>query len=247
MQLDHYRLLREAEDKKETFRELVKDVEYEPKGVLYSEMFFLSLAVSQFEPLRILESGRARGQSTELLARLFPDMPIISVEYDRNSPDVEVAEKRLAPYSNVELQFGDAREILPSISKAGDIVLIDGPKAWRGMKLLMKLLATRRFELAFIHDVTVGTPDRAFLEKHLPSTNYSDDPELAEICHDLDERAADQLPSELSFEATRGKFGYGWSLGCLPYDARIRYDSLWRKAGIASMKANLARALGKKS
>lgn len=246
MQLDHYRLVREAEDQKESFRELVKDVEYEPKGILYSEMLFMSLAVGQFEPLRILESGRARGQSTELLAKMFTDMPIISVEYDQNSEDVAVAKERLAPYSNVECQFGDAREVLPRISKAGDILLIDGPKAWRGMKLLFKMLATRKFDLAFIHDVNVGTPDRAFLEKHLPTTVYSDDPEYAAVAHDLDDRAKDQLPPENQFEATKGKFGYGWSLACLPYDARINYNSLYRKAGLASMKANFARSFGKK-
>lgn len=246
MQLDHYRLVREAEDRKEDFRELVKDVDYEEKGILYSEMFFMSLAVSQFEPLRILESGRARGQSTEILARMFADMPVISVEYDSNSPDVEVAKKRLAPYKNVECQFGDAREILPEISKAGDIVIIDGPKSWRGLKLLFKLLASRKFDLAFIHDVNVGTPDRAFLEKHLPSTNYSDDTEFAEVCHDLDDRAKDSLPPENRFEATKGKFGYGWSLACLPYDARINYNALYRKAGFASMKHNFARSFGGK-
>ena len=246
MQLDHYRLLREAEDKKDAFAKLVEDVAYEEKGILYSEMFFLSLAVSQFEPLRMVESGRARGQSTELLAKLYPDMPIISVEFDENSPDVAVAKKRLAPYKNVECRFGDARELLPELSKAGDIALVDGPKSFRGLKLVFNLLATRKFDLVFLHDVNVGTPDRAFLEKHLPSTCYSDDPEYAEICHDLDERAKALLPAESTYEATKGKFGYGFSLACLPYDARINYGSLVRKAGLASFKQNLARTFGRK-
>ncbi len=247
MQLDHYRLVREAEDRNQEFRELFKDVEYESEGVLYSEMAFMSLAVSQFEPLRILEAGRGRGQSTELLAKLFADMPVLSVECDQDSENEAVARRRLAGYSNIDCRIGDAQVLLPETSKAGDIVLIDGPSGWPGMKLLFKLLASRKFDLAFIHDVNIGTPYRAFLEKHLPSTNFSDDPEFAEICHGLDEKAKDHLPSANTYEATQGKFGYGLSLACLPYDARINYNSLGRKAGMASLKGSLTRGFGKRS
>jgi hypothetical protein len=246
MQLDHYRLIGEAEDKKEAYRALVADVPYEEEGVLYSEMFFLSLCSSQFEPLRMLESGRGRGQSTELFAKLFADMPILSVELEGSSAAAEIAKKRLAPYPNVELLAGDAHELLHTKSKAGDIVLIDGPQGFKGLKLLLNLLATRKFELAFIHDIAVGTPERAFLEKHLPSTVYSDDPQFAEVCHDLDDRAAAQIPAGHDFETTRGRFGYGFGMACLPYDARFNYGGLARKAGFAALKQSLARKLGGK-
>src|SRR5438270_9874935 len=97
-------------------------------GIWESEMFLFYAAVKPFVPKQILESGRARGKSTLILARCFPDARIISVEYDRQSENAAAAEAKLKPCSNVELLYGDSREILPERLQTGDAVLIDGPK-----------------------------------------------------------------------------------------------------------------------
>src|SRR5512133_4169593 len=93
------------------FQRLIAGVPYERKGILFSEMFFFWLCARTLRPRRILESGRARGQSTLILSHCFPDAEILSVEYDRNSPDVAVAAERLQGRDNVRQLFGDATRL----------------------------------------------------------------------------------------------------------------------------------------
>src|ERR1700739_466585 len=82
-------------------------------GIWESEMFLFYAAVKPFAPKQILESGRARGKSTLILARCFPKARIVSVEYDRESENAPAAEAKLKNESNVQLLYGDSREILP--------------------------------------------------------------------------------------------------------------------------------------
>src|SRR5438105_3090858 len=67
-------------------------------GIWESEMFLFYAAVHPFAPKQILESGRARGKSTLILARCFPNTRIISVEFDRQSDNAAAAETKLKPY-----------------------------------------------------------------------------------------------------------------------------------------------------
>ncbi|MFL6648667.1 MAG: hypothetical protein ACJ8KO_11970 [Sulfurifustaceae bacterium] len=96
----------------DAFRSRIMGIPYERKGVLYSEAFLLYLCTLIAPPQRIQESGRARGQSTLLLSSLFPDRPVISVEFDARSPDTEVARLRLSGRTNVDVRFGDATQRL---------------------------------------------------------------------------------------------------------------------------------------
>ena len=80
----------------DAFHAIAEATDYERKGILFEEAFFVYAGMGDTPPARILESGRARGQSTLLLARCFPDSQILSIEYDPNSEDVPVAEKRLS-------------------------------------------------------------------------------------------------------------------------------------------------------
>lgn len=206
------------------FSELMQTVPYERKGVLYSEMLFLKACASLTDAKRVLESGRARGQSTLLLAKLFPSMPIVSVEHDPNSPDVSIAAARLSGFSNVDLRFGDATALLPAIAQEGDIVLIDGPKGHRGVRMALTLLASGKVPLVFLHDTVIGGPERAFLERALPSITYSDDSTFADHTHDLDSSAQDDLPAVNRYlDGKRPVEGYGYSLACIPYDPACNY------------------------
>jgi predicted O-methyltransferase YrrM len=203
-------------------------VPYERKGVLFSEMLFFYLCASSARPRRILESGRARGQSTLLLALCFPQLPIISLEHDAASADVPVAAQRLRAHRNVSLEFGDAMQILPAIADHGDVVLIDGPKGFRALRLALRLLSQGRVSMVFVHDMTAGTAERRFLEHRLPSTLYSDAQDFAAVARALDERVED-APAR------------GFGLACLPSLPRGGYAWKWLAAAFTGFATRVAR------
>src|SRR5947209_15379125 len=64
-------------------------------GIWESEMFLFYAAIKTLAPKQILESGRARGKSTLILARCFPRSRIVSVEYERESENAPAAEAKL--------------------------------------------------------------------------------------------------------------------------------------------------------
>jgi predicted O-methyltransferase YrrM len=215
-------LARSADGELGAYRSRVGGVPYERKGILFSEMFFFTLCARRARPARILESGRARAQSTLLLAVSFPELPILSLEHDPRSVDVPVAAARMRPYPNVELRFGDATRILPAIARQGDVALIDGPKGFRAVRLALHLLAQGRLAMVFLHDVLRGSPERAFLERWLPATLYSDDPRFARVAHVLD-AAADDIPEPRRWRGGDPSAGYGYSLACLQHSAHTPY------------------------
>src|SRR5206468_6479532 len=145
-------------------------------GVWESEMFLLYAAVKPFATKQILESGRARGKSTLILARCFSDARIVSVEYDRQSENAPAAEAKLENEPNVELLYGDSRAILPERLQTGDAVLIDGPKDFRALKLAIDLLRTEKPCAVFIHDFPPNSPQRKLVERNFPNAFFGDDP-----------------------------------------------------------------------
>jgi len=145
-------------------------------GVWESEMFLFFAAVKPCEPRQILESGRARGKSTSILARCFPQSRIISVELERDSDNAPAAEAKLQNFENVELLYGDSRQILPERLQSGDAVLIDGPKGFRSVELALELLRTGKPCAVFVHDFPAGSPWRKFVERHWSNVFFGDDP-----------------------------------------------------------------------
>jgi len=144
-------------------------------GIWESEMFLFYAAVKSFAPKQILESGRARGKSTLILARSFPDARIVSVEYERESENAPAAETKLKNEANIELLYGDSREILPQQLQSGDAVLIDGPKDFRALKLAIDLLRTGKPCAVFVHDFPPNSPQRKFVERNFPDAFFGDD------------------------------------------------------------------------
>src|SRR4051812_30239411 len=153
------------------YREMIGNIPPEAGfgGIWESEMFLFYAAVKPFAPKQILESGRARGKSTLILARCFPDAHIVSVEYDRQSENAAVAEAKLKSERNVDLLYGDSRAILPERLQAGDAVLIDGPKDFRALKLALDLLRSGKASAVFVHDFPPNSPQRKFVERNWPS------------------------------------------------------------------------------
>jgi predicted O-methyltransferase YrrM len=129
-----------------------------------------------------------RGGSTLMLARCFPKARVVSVEFDRDPAHATVAESRLKPYDNVELLFGDSRDILPKRLEPGDAVLIDGPKGFRALKLAAQLLRTGKPCAVLIHDFYPREPARLFVERYWPNAFFSDDPAFAVHFRELNAR-----------------------------------------------------------
>jgi predicted O-methyltransferase YrrM len=182
-------------------------------GIWESEMFLFYAAVRPLAPKQVLESGRARGKSTLILARCFPEAHIISVELNSQVPNAAAAEAKLAAYSNVELLYGDSREIMARRLQNGDAVLIDGPKGFRALKLALQLLSSGKPCTVFIHDCPPGSPVRDFLVRHWPGVFFGDDL-LFRRFQVLDEGRDPLEPSR--------KRGYG-IFACLPARPRVLF------------------------
>jgi hypothetical protein len=239
MSIDPARINIAATEALSGFQSRVAGIPYERKGILYSEMFFLYLCAQAAKPTRIFESGRARGQSTLLLSTIFPDLQIVSIESDPTSPDVQVAQERLRGRDNVSMRFGDATRILPAEVQKGDVVLIDGPKGFRGLRLALRLLATERVTQVFVHDCALGTEERTFLDTHLRGPLYSDSIEFARVARVLDTACWADIPPDRRFDGERPPRAYGYGLACIPFDPAISYRMLLARAVVAGIRSRL--------
>ena len=220
------KLLADAPKYFSTYLERTENLTREPKGIRRSEMFFFYAAIAETAPSRIIESWRARAQSTLVLASLFPEANIISIEFDASSPDVAIAAERLKDRANVECRFGDSRQLLPDLLRDGDVVLIDGPKDFRAVKLALRLLRTGKPLAVFVHDLWPGSPARDFVDRHLPAAFLSDAPVWVERYSELDYGARATPPV-----SSHARIAYGATLGCFPpmrgsYSVRLARCSL---------------------
>ncbi|MDO8558255.1 MAG: hypothetical protein Q7S09_03660 [bacterium] len=199
------------------FSHMVATVPYERKGILNSELLFFISSLPEPFTGRVFESGRARAQSTLILSLALPNSHIFSVELDERSPDIPVAAARLQGRNNVTLLFGDSRILLPKLAKEGDIVLIDGPKMFRAVRLAINMLRMARPLAVFIHDVSIETPERAFLNRFFPEALFSDRRDIAQITASIDVNATETLPPRARLGGFDGAYGYGFALAYIPY------------------------------
>jgi hypothetical protein len=224
--------LANAERKLELFQEKIAGMPYEAKGILFSEIFFLYSVLGDDVPIQILESGRARAQSTFALGVLFPESRVVSLERYEDSEDVEIAEKRLAALSNVSPLYGDSEIVLPALGRRSDVVMIDGPKRFRAIRLALRMLATGKPRAVFLHDCHNGLPERGFLEKYLPESFFSDDPTFVERYRSLDDscwRTIEEQDVEgwrpYQYDGAK-QASYGPTLGCIPFSSNQNYKRL---------------------
>jgi predicted O-methyltransferase YrrM len=212
------------------------------RGIYVSEMFFFYCLVRPLRPRQILESGRARGGSTLTLAHCFPDARIVSVEFDKDSPNAAVTLEKLAPHKNVECLFGDSRELLPKFLQPGDPVLIDGPKEFRAVKLALDLLRTRKPSVVFLHDFPAGSPARQFLDRHWPGAFLTDEPEFLRRFNWLDDEGR---------EPRDWKRPRSTTMACLPGALPAHYSILWAQIVLARASSlapgKLGRLFGQRS
>ncbi|MBA3543233.1 MAG: hypothetical protein H0T83_02150 [Chthoniobacterales bacterium] len=202
------KLLGEAERLLAQYVAATAGLTHASKGIRRSELFFFYALVEPWRPLRIVESGRARAQSTLVLAHLFPSIPVVSLESDAKSPDAAVAAERLRDFRNVDCRFGDSLILLPQIVQSGDVVLIDGPKDFRALKLAFHLLGTGKPAAVFVHDLWLGSPARRFVDRHLPFALLSDE------SHWVERYAALDSSKQAAPAPAGARRAYGATMGC---------------------------------
>lgn len=216
------RTLEAAPNVLDSFRQRIGDVGREKRGVHVHEAFFIFATAwhlfqsSSTRPQQILESGRARGQSTLLLARCFPDTPLISIEFNEEHPDAPMALEKLKPYRNVSCRFGDATRMLPDLVRPGDLVIIDGPKGVRGLRTAISALQ-RGARIVFLHDCSRDSRIRPLIEKQIPHAFFSDDPRFIEAYAHLNRYMPEKKLKRWE-QATRHepKVSYGGTFACIP-------------------------------
>ena len=169
------------------FKLTLADVEYEKKGIWFSEIFFIFAFCEYFQTELLLESGRARGQSTLCLSKLLPKTEILSIEYIKDGEDSLIAESRLKNQNNVKLVYGDSFEVLKKIKfNTNFFMLIDGPKKKLSINLAKKILLHERCLGVFMHDCNKGSIERSFENEHKGISYFSDDEQFCERFKYLD-------------------------------------------------------------
>jgi hypothetical protein len=234
------------------YEEQIGSIPYQEKGMLFSELLLVLAAASSVQPKQVLESGRARGQSTYVLGSCLPDFRVISIERDHGSPDVPIAESRLKDMANVYMLYGDAQVLLPGLLQPGDIVIIDGPKSFRALRLALTLLQTGKPACVFVHDVYKGLPVRRFMDKNIPDAFFSDDKQFIDKFSHVDKPCWDAIANggldgwqPHRFDGAERE-SYGPTIGCIPYVQGYAYGRLRAKLAAAGCLARIRHSTRKR-
>ena len=189
---------------------------YEPRGILHSEMALIIHICRRLGIEVVIESGRARGQSTYMLAKYLPDQHIGSVEL-RDHPDEAIARERLSRFSNVALHNGDGCSYVPMLCSRSDrptAILLDGPKGAAAVSILRRCFFQYPHVLVgFIHDMRrldhgAPSPHRADAIARLPNHAFSDDPRIVSAASWMDATIiAAGGPAGPAHEAVFGSYG----------------------------------------
>jgi len=159
------------------FKKVIKDINYEIKGIFNSEMLLFISLVDYFGVELIIESGRANGQSTKVISENFSDLKykIYSIEYNRYNQDVKNSYDKLKQYKNIRLLFGDSNKIIPKLITETCCILIDGPKDSAAINLAIKCLKNPLVKAVFIHDMNRNSPHRTWVENIFSNYFFTDD------------------------------------------------------------------------
>jgi hypothetical protein len=180
-------------EEKPLFLQTLHGFTHEIKGLMNSEMLLFCAMSKHLGAAHVLESGRARGNSTEILARFFaptPGVRVFSVENLKYTEDSVIATRRLYKrHANLSLLYGDSFAVLPDLCsrRVPCTVLIDGPKGKYALQLASVLLAEEQVKAVFIHDSHKDTEHRPAIESLYPETFSSDDPAFVGAFGSLDE------------------------------------------------------------
>ena len=190
---------------------------YETRGIPHSEMALILHTCRRLSIEVVIESGRARGQSTALLSKYLPDAKIYSVEQRSQHPDTVFGLERCASLPNVTLIDGDGRDALPRLAAfaapARCAILCDGPKGAAAVAVLEACFAYPHVIVGFIHDMRrldhgAPSPHRAAAIARLPHHKFSDEQALTAASSWMDANVlAAGGPVGPAHEAEFGSYG----------------------------------------
>jgi len=121
---------------------------YEPKAIYHSELCNFCEEVFINNCTRIVESGTYLGYTAIRLAKVFPEIEIITFEKDAERQ--RYAQGRCSAYPNITCLLGELAKHMEVITK-DTAVLIDGPKGLPAIKLARKVL--KKCQVVSIHDM----------------------------------------------------------------------------------------------
>lgn len=189
---------------------------YAPRGILNSEMAVVLHTAKRLGIEVFIESGRAQGQSTYILAKYLPDVVVHSIEM-RLTPDEQIARLRLNGFANVNLHIGDGAQLIPQlVSDHADkriAILLDGPKGEKAVSIMEQCFRNPAVKVGFIHDMRKldhggPSPHRACAIARLPNAKFTDDPALVAGSSWMDAGiAAAGGPCGPQWEAVHGSYG----------------------------------------
>ena len=188
---------------------------YENRGILHSEIALVIHLAQRLGIQRIIESGRARAQSTYMLAKYLPDVEIHSIEA-RGGPDSEFGAARMRGFHNVTLVDGDGSELVPwtaeMLPRKLTAILCDGPKGAAAVSIIEQCFQYPHVKVGFIHDMRRldhggPSPHRAIAMERLPHHKFTDDPGYAWASW-MDAKIAEAGgPCGPQWEAVHGSYG----------------------------------------
>lgn len=230
---------------------------FEDRGILHSEMLAVCSLIESQKINVIIESGRWRGQSTEILAKYFHAKPVqiesIELFHDNNALYVEA---KLARHSNVQLHYGDANRLVPFLAKKHPgkkiAVLFDGPKGKSAINLFrLSFLQAPNIVLGFFHDMRLPTSEmpnigRKEMEEIFPQAFFTDDTDYVKEFQTLDEQCTTALWKPYSIDGN--PIGsYGPTLAIIVPSQKDRNSAwrgmagLWMTTQLALLKSSIVR------
>lgn len=183
-------IIKICEKNKDEFENIIKDICYEQKGIFNSEMLLVFSLVKHLNIKEIWESGRARGQSTKILAECFKNLKIYSIEILKDTEDDNVSLNRLKEYNNLVFLYGNSVEIMlkEKFESKEVAVLIDGPKGMKAINLASLLLKNKNVRIVFLHDYHKDSPLRGDIEEKYKNVFFTDNKKYVEKFKNLDDK-----------------------------------------------------------
>jgi predicted O-methyltransferase YrrM len=162
------------------------DFQYFPGAIYPSELACFLNRCKKANIDCIIESGRADGYSTAVLAAYGEqtNIDVISIDFEADKPRALACRKRLKGYGKLRLLDGDAFRLFPdllssiSADRQAIALLIDGPKMHEAVYLSAAAVAVSPVRVVAHHNTEPGTPWYDHFVQRFPNVERLEDSDL---------------------------------------------------------------------
>lgn len=148
-------------------------------AILPREMVFFLATCETLGVNRVIESGRQDGYSTMFLGEFADRVPgrsAISIDWEFDEDRARRCREKLAGFKSLELIRGNANRELPAVLRReptrSTAVLVDGPKGFWALALLLSALQYPGVKIVSLHNLVRGSGYREYLEHMDDSQTY---------------------------------------------------------------------------